>query len=197
VSALTVHENCLRDIVCVVSRHHVPHAQPRGPAIQRLPSEHAAVCAVALLAHLLYDLVHSPAIQLSISQYRQVHLVLLRISLDRLQAIISVTLDALVDGQQYEVETIIISLVQCLEHASQYSAVLAARCAYCDSLATREKRICGNGVVDFGDEAVFAELRMVLRSQNQCAIRMAECAGRGRHICIDARRKCASVAGRF
>jgi hypothetical protein len=95
---LTVHKYSLCHIICIMSCHHMLHAQSRRPAIQRLPSEHAAVCAVAFLAHLLHDLVHSPAIQLGISQYRQIHLILLRIPLHRLQTIVPVALDAFIDG---------------------------------------------------------------------------------------------------
>jgi hypothetical protein len=48
-----------------------------------------------------------------------------------------------------------------------------------------------------GDEAGFAELRVIFGAENQRAIRVAERAGRGCHICVDGNDECGSVAGRF
>jgi hypothetical protein len=81
-----------------------------------LTPEDATIRAVAFLAYLLHNLIHGPSIQLIVSEDSQVHAILLGVSFHRLQTVVTVALDALIDGKQYEVETIVISLVQRLQH---------------------------------------------------------------------------------
>lgn len=182
---LTVHEDRLRDIIRIVAGDDVLDAQSRCASVQGLAAEHAAVGAVPLLAHLLDDLVHGPAVQLCVPQDSQGHVVLLRVPLDRLQTIISISFDALVDRQQHEVEPIVVALVQRLEHRGQHRRVLAARGSDRDALAALEEIRGDDGVVDFRledvDEARLAELRVVLWAQDQRAVGLAHGAYRGRH----------------
>jgi hypothetical protein len=96
---LTIHQYCFRDVIGIVPRDHMLHTQSRRPAIQRLSSEYATVCAVPFLADLLHHLVHRPPIQLAVSQYGQVHAILFRISLHGFQTVIPVASDSLVDRQ--------------------------------------------------------------------------------------------------
>ncbi|OSS54061.1 hypothetical protein B5807_01135 [Epicoccum nigrum] len=182
---LTVHEHRLGDIVRIVSSHNVPDAQPRCTTVQRLSPEHSAIRAVPLLAHLLHHLVHSPPIQLRIPQDRQRHVVLLRVPLDRLQTIVSVPFDALVDRQQHEIQPVVVALVQCFEYRSQHRRVLAARSADGDALAALEQVGREDGVVDFRlehvDEARLAQLGVVLWAQDERAVGLAHGTYRGRH----------------
>lgn len=182
---LTIHEDRLGDVVGVVAGDDVLDTQARRSSVQSLPAEDAAVRAVPLLAHLLDHLIHGPAIQLRIPQDRQRHVVLLCVPLDRLQAVVSVPFDALVDRQQYKVKPVVIALVQRFEDRRKHRRVFAARGADCDALAALEEVRGEDCVVDLRledvDETRLAELRMVLWAENQRTVGLAHGAYGGRH----------------
>lgn len=71
-----------------------------------LTPEHAAECAVILRPYLLHNLIHGPAIQVLVRTNGQRDSVLLLIALDSLQGVVSVTLDALVNRQEKEVQPV-------------------------------------------------------------------------------------------
>lgn len=167
---LTIHQHRLRNIIRVVSRDHMPNPQPTRTPIQRLPPKHAAISAIPLLPHLLDNLIHCPAIQLGVAQNRKLHTILLCIPLYRLETVVAVALDALVDTQQYQVETIVVPLVEGFENRGQDRRVFAPGGADCNAFAAREEGVGNDGVVDFGfedaDEAGAAEFGVVFGTEN-------------------------------
>ena len=83
------------------------------------------------------------------------------IPLDRLQAVVPVAGDALVDGEEEEVEAVVVPLVERLHDVGQDGGVLAARGADGDDLAALEELVLDDGEVDLGlegpEEALLAE----------------------------------------
>ena len=79
---LTVHQDCLSDIVCVVASHDVIHIQHRSPSVKCLSSKYAAECAVVFSAYLRHNCVHGPAIQLVVRENFKWHIILLLIPFD-------------------------------------------------------------------------------------------------------------------
>ena len=135
-------------------RHDMLDAQPRRAAIQRLATKHPAICTIPLLPHLRDDLVHRPAVQLIVADNLKLHPILHRVALHGLEAVIAVALDPLVDAEQDEIQAVVMSGIECLEHGCENGAVFSAGRTDGDSLAALEERVGGDGMVDFGLECV-------------------------------------------
>lgn len=86
------------------------HNPPRTTRTQYAP-EHAAERAVVLGADLPHDGVHRPAVELLVRQHLQRDAVRRLVALDRLQRVVAVPRDALVDRQQEEVEAVAVRFV--------------------------------------------------------------------------------------
>lgn len=117
-----------------------------------MSSEDAAIGTISLFTNLLYNLVHSPSVQLSVAEYSQRHVVLLSVSLYSFKAVVTIALDSLVNGQEDEIKPIVVALVECLENGGKHSAVFSTRSANGDFFAAVEEGISRDGVVDFGFE---------------------------------------------
>ena len=87
----------------------IVQAQLHGAPVQRLASEHPAEGTVVLETHLGHDLVHGPAVQVLIGQDLQRDLILVSVPLDCLQTIIAVASDSFINGQQYQLQLVILS----------------------------------------------------------------------------------------
>lgn len=187
VAAQQVHHDRLRDVVRVVARDDVLDAESGRAAVEGLAAEHPAVRAVALLPHLRDDLVHRPAVQLVVSDDLQRHVVLHRVPLHGLQTVVPVPFDPLVDGQQDQLEAVVVALVQGLQDGRKDGAVLAAAGADGDALATVEEVGGGDGLMDLGLEDLqktgLAELVAVLWPDNDRPGRLAVEAQGRRHDC--------------
>jgi hypothetical protein len=84
--ARTVHEDRLCNVVSVVARYDVVHAERDGAAVQRLPPEYATESAVVLLSDSGDHPVHRPSVQLRVGDDFERHVVLFLIALDRLRS---------------------------------------------------------------------------------------------------------------
>lgn len=130
----------------------MPDTQPRRAPVQRLPPEDAAVGAVALFADLCHDLVHGPAVELVVADDGEGEGVLQSVAFDAFEAVVAVAFDAFVDGEQDEVEAVVVALVEGLEDRGEDGGVFAAGGADGDALAAVEEGVGGDGVVDLGFE---------------------------------------------
>jgi len=177
---LTVHNDSLRHVVCIVACDNVTHAQHRRSTIQRLPSENPTDGTIPLLPDLLHDLVHSPPIQLSVANNTQLHPILFRIPLHGLKRVIAVTFNPLVDGQEHKLDAIAIALIKRLQHCGEDSRILPSRRADSNLLAPVEELIRHDCLVSFdledGDEAGDAEARVGLYALDLCTFDVAVCA---------------------
>ena len=108
VPAQDVHDDGLGDVVRVVPRHDLGHAELHRPAVQRLAPEHPAEGAVVLEPHLGDDLVHGPAVQVLVGEDLQRNLVLVSVPLHGLQTVVPVAGDALVNGQQNQLQLVVV-----------------------------------------------------------------------------------------
>lgn len=71
IAAQDVQQHSLSDIIRVVSRHDAVCFREHCTAIQCLPPQHAAICAVVLCADLAHNVVHRPAVQMLIGEHRE------------------------------------------------------------------------------------------------------------------------------
>ena len=174
---LTIHQHRLRHIIRVMTRNDMSDAQPLCAAIQRLSSKDATIGTIALLADLLDHLIHRPAVQVIIADDLQRQAVLDRVPLHRLQTVVPIALDALVNAEQHQFESVIVPLVQRLHHRGQHRAVFAPRRADRDPFPSVEERVRHDDLVDFrledDQEAGLAKLLLVLRSHYQGACCLA------------------------
>lgn len=97
-----------------------------GAPVQGLAAENAAEGAVVAGANLPDNLVHGPAVQLLVGHDGEGDAVLRLIALDGVQGVVAVAADALVHGQQQEVQAVVVPGVQQGQHMRQYGGVLAA-----------------------------------------------------------------------
>jgi len=130
----------------------VADAEPRRAPVERLPPEDAAVGAVALVADLRDDLVHGPAVEFVVADDGEGQGVLQSVALDGFEAVVAVAFDAFVDGEEDEVEAVVVALVEGFEDRSEDGGVFAAGGADGDALAALEEGVGGDGVVDLGFE---------------------------------------------
>ena len=92
-----------------------------------LTAKHPAKGAVVLEADFLDDLVHRPAVELLVGEDRQRQPVLVPVPLDRLETVVPVAGDALVDGDEHQVQAVVEALVQRLHHVGEDRGIFAAR----------------------------------------------------------------------
>ncbi|KAL1843217.1 hypothetical protein VTK73DRAFT_2887 [Phialemonium thermophilum] len=175
-----IHQHRLGDVVRVVARDHVPDAQRLRAPVQRLAAEHAAVGAVALLAHRLHDLVHGPSVQLVVADDPEGHVVLHRVALHGLERVVSVALDSFVDAEEHEIQAVLVALVERLEDRREHGGILAAGRAYGHLLPRMEEPGRRDGVVhlvlEYREEALLAEVLVVLGPLDERPLRLAESA---------------------
>ena len=77
----TVHEDRLRNVICVMARNNVADAQRRSAPVQSLPPEYATECAVIALANSLNDPIHSPSIEFVVGEDLQRYSILVTVAL--------------------------------------------------------------------------------------------------------------------
>lgn len=112
----TIHQHRLGNVVCIVAGDDVVHTERRRAAVERLAPEHAAERAVVLPADACDDIVHRPAVQVLVPKHGEREPVLLLVPLHRLEAVVAVSGDALVNTQQKQVDPIVVALIERLEH---------------------------------------------------------------------------------
>ena len=86
-----------------------------GAPVKCLPPEYPAVGAISLFANLRHHLVHGPAVEFVVAEDLKRHVVLDGVSLDSLEAVVAVAVDAFVDGEEGEVEPVVVALVEGFE----------------------------------------------------------------------------------
>lgn len=162
VTAQHIHEDRFRHIVGIVTRHNHVETQSNCGAIESLTSEDAAEGAVVLQPDLLDNLVHSPAVELSIGENGERHRVLLvgGVSPNRRQRVVAIAADAFVDRDELELESVAMAIVERTHEACQDGRVFAARCADADAHAGAKERRVADDLVHFafecGEEAALA-----------------------------------------
>jgi len=134
---------------------------------------------------LLNDLVHSPPIELVISYNAQRHIVLHRIPLHSFQTVVSVAFYPFINGEEYEFDAIVMSLVEGFKHRCEHSTVFTSASAYGYALAAVKEPACSDRMMYFffedAEEAGLAQLGVVFRSENDSTVLFAESARRRRH----------------
>lgn len=145
-------------------------AKSRSTTIEGLPSKHTTVRAIPLLANLRHHLVHAPSVQLAVAHDTQLHPVLDRIALHRLERVVAVARDALVDREEHKFDAVVVPRIECFEDGGEHGGVLAAGGADCDAVAAAEEAAAGDGCVDLGfedgGEAGFAEALVGLGTED-------------------------------
>lgn len=104
--------------------HLVGFEQGSAP-VEGLAPEDAAEGAVVLVADGVHDVVHGPAIELLVGQDPQREAVLLLIALHGLKGVVPITCDALVDGQQKQVQAVAVPLIERRQDVREDCRVLA------------------------------------------------------------------------
>ena len=127
VSTQDIHKDSLGNVVGVVSRYDLVHSEQSSPAIQSLATENAAEGAVVPAADRGHDAVHRPAVEVLVREDLQRDPVLTLVPPNRLQGVVSIPGDPLVDGEQEQVQSVVVTLVQCLHEVGQHRGVLPAR----------------------------------------------------------------------
>jgi len=101
------------------------------------------------VADFFHDLVHRPpVVQVSIRQDRQGDAVLGLIALDGRQGVVPVPRDALIDGQEAQVQAVGVAGVQQGQQVGEHSRVLTARRGDGDDLARGKEAASRDGGVD-------------------------------------------------
>ena len=123
VPAENVHQNRLGDVVRIVPGGYHRALHQLGAALEGLAAKDAAEGAVVADASGADDLVHRPAVEVLVGEDLEGQGVVDAILLDRLQRVVPVAGDALVDGQQLQVEAVVVAVVQQLENVGEHGGV--------------------------------------------------------------------------
>lgn len=83
-SARTVHQDSLGNVIGIVACHNMVHSKTGGTAVERLATEHATEGAVVAFSDLVDDLVHCPSVELVVGQNLEREAVLGLVLLDGL-----------------------------------------------------------------------------------------------------------------
>jgi hypothetical protein len=139
ISAEYVHEHRLGYVVSIVASHELVHSQEHSATIERLSPKHATEGAVVFAAHLFDNLVHGPAVQLLISDHFERQIVVELVAFDTLERVVAVTGDAFVNGEQDELDAVVMSFVELLEHIGEHGRVLATASTDADAFTWLEQ----------------------------------------------------------
>lgn len=123
VPAKNVHQNRLGDVVRIVPGGYHRALHQLGAPLEGLAAKDAAEGAVVADASGADDLVHRPAVEVLVGEDLEGQGVVDAILLDRLQRVVPVAGDALVDGQQLQVEAVVVAVVQQLENVGEHGGV--------------------------------------------------------------------------
>ena len=148
VSPEDIHEDSLGNVVRVVSSHDLVHTEDRCPAVKSLPTEDAAEGAVVPAADRRHDAVHSPAVEVLVGEYLERDPVLALVPPHRLQGVVSVACDPLVDGEKKQVQSVVVPLVQGLHEIGQHRGVLATRRSDGYYVTSLEQSMGNDGLMD-------------------------------------------------
>ncbi len=150
--------------------------QVRAP-VERLPPEHTAKRAVVLRADRLHNIIHGPTVEVFVREHVERNAVRLLVALDRVERVVSVARDALVDRQQTQVEAVVIPLVQQCDDVGEDRRIFPARSRQGHALPSREQLVGADCVVDLGFkgqvEALAAEGLVGARAAEEGARRAA------------------------
>jgi hypothetical protein len=113
-----IHEHRLSHIIRIVPRGDAVSACERRAAVQRLPPEDAAEGAVVAQTRRVDDLVHGPAIQLLVGGNDEGEAAGVAVGAHRVQRVVAVASDALVDGQQLQPQAVVMAAIQEGQHVS-------------------------------------------------------------------------------
>ena len=149
ITTQNIHKHRLGNVVRIVTGDEFIDAEQHATAIERLASKNAAKCAIVLTAHLFDDLVHSPPVQLFVGDHLERKVVAELIALDTLERVVTVAGDAFVNREQDQLDAIVVTFVELLEHIGEHGRVLAATGADADALASLEELRLADCLVDF------------------------------------------------
>jgi hypothetical protein len=123
-----------------------------GTSIQCLSPEDPTEGTVIRQPNDFDDLIHAPAIQLLVAEYGEWEFVRLLVVLDGLEGVVPVARDSLIDGEEVELESVIVLPIEVREDVRQDGGVLATRCGDRDLLALMEELVRDYGMVNLGFE---------------------------------------------
>lgn len=127
IAAQQVHHDSLSNVVSIVTCDDVFDAQLCRTSVEGLTSKYSTVGAIAFLPYLSHNLIHCPAVELVISHDLKRHAILGCIPLHRLEAVISIALDALVDGEKDKIQAIVVSFIQSLQDRGENGRIFSTR----------------------------------------------------------------------
>jgi len=154
ISPQEIEENGLGNVIGVVASHEFVHLQESSSSIKSLATEDATESAVVFEANNVNDLVHGPSVQVLVGNNLKRELVLKVVSMNGLERVIAVAGDSLVDGQEEEMEAVIVKAVEFGEDVGKDGGILAARSTDGDALTGAEKGVVKDEVMDLGFESM-------------------------------------------
>lgn len=153
-----VEQHRLRNVVGVVAGDELVGVEEGGAAVEGLATEDAAEGAVVFEADEGDDLIHGPAVEVLVGDNLEGEPELDVVPLYGVEGVVAVPGDALVDGQEEEVEAVVVDAVQPRQHVRQHRRVLAAGGPDGDALTAREEAVGEDELVDFVLEGVVEAL---------------------------------------
>lgn len=118
--------------------------QESSASIKCLATEDAAESAIVFETDNINDLVHSPSVEVLVRDDFERESVLNLVAMNGLERVVAVAGDSLVDGEEEEMEAVIVVAVEFGENVSEDGGILAAGSTDCDAFPWLEE-----GVVDY------------------------------------------------
>lgn len=128
--------------------------QESSTSIKGLATEDAAESAVVFEANDVNDLVHGPSVQVLVGNHLERELVLKVVPMNGLERVITVAGDSLVDGQEEEIEAVIMEAVEFGEDVGKDGGILAARSTDGNAVAGDEEGVLNDDLMDLRFESI-------------------------------------------
>lgn len=128
--------------------------QESSTSIKGLATEDATESAVVFEANDVNDLVHGPSVQVLVGNHLERELVLKVIPMNGLERVVAVAGDSLVDGQEEEMEAVIVEAVEFREDIGKDGGILAARSTDGDAVTGGEEGVLNDNLMDLRFESI-------------------------------------------
>lgn len=128
--------------------------QESSTSIKGLATEDAAESAVVFEANDVNDLVHGPSVQVLVGNHLERELVLNVVPMNGFERVVAVAGDSLVDGQEEEMEAVIVEAVELGEDVGKDGGILAARSTDGDALTGAEEGVGKDDLMDLRFESI-------------------------------------------
>lgn len=148
ISSEEVEEDGLGNIIGIVPSNDFVHFQERSTSVKGLSTEDAAESAIVFQTNHSHDLVHSPSVEVLVRYHFEREPVLNLVPVNSFQRVVAVAGDALVDGEEEEMEAVIVEAVELGEDVGKDGGILSARSADCDAFTRAEELILKNYLMD-------------------------------------------------